>query len=597
VSLGQALEGGRLGVRRARVAAGAGQGVVAQRRRDAPLALMVCTLLAVLFAAGVWTHASTRWLGYAGDPQQTTWFLRWTPYAIAHGQNPLLTDHIAYPGGANLMWNTPVVLLGVVLAPITLALGPVVAYNVAMTLAFALSGFACYLALRRLVGPGMAAMAGALLYEFSPYTTAHALGQLDLTVAVMPPLVLLLLHEVLVRRRWSARRCGVLLGLLAAAQALVSEEMLASSALAAAVLVAALAVQHRSEVVERARNSLRTLAWAVGVFVPLMALPLIVQFGGPQALHGQVQPSGVFVSDLLGLVVPTQSQLLSPSGAVDFSQRFSGNPVEWSAYLGLPLLVCLAVVVVRRRRDLTVRAAVVCGAVYQLLSFGPSLHVGGHDTGVPLPWAAIEHIPLLGDMLPGRMTLYVDLCVAVVVAIALRTMVWRPRTVLAGAAVAVSILPALPLPTDSVSNPSFFTSGAAQQLPAKGSVLVAPFTTDFTASAPMVWQAEAGMAYRMPGGYAMIPGLGGVTHQGPTTTALSDVLQGIAAGRPAPTLTATVRAQLLEDMRRWEVRAVVVGPMAHGAQATALISELVGCAPQSTGGVDVWWHAGADGCR
>jgi hypothetical protein len=586
-----------------RVAPAISPGAVRTWRRDVLLAAAVCMVLAALFAAGVWTHAGTRWLGYAGDPQQTTWFLRWTPYAIAHGQNPLLTDHIAYPGGANLMWNTSVMLLGVVLAPITLTLGPVVAYNVAVALAFALSGLAAYVALRRLVGPGAAALAGALFYEFSPYTTAHALGQLNLTMAVAPPLILLLLHEVLVRRRWSARRAGLALGALVVLQAFVSQELLASSGIAAVVFLAVLWAQRRSAVRETAARALRALGWALAVFVPVMIVPLAVQLFGAQAVHGHVQQPGVFVSDLLGVVVPTQSQLLAPSGALDVAGRFSGNPVEWSAYLGVPLLLLLGFAAVRWwRRDVRLRVATVCGAVFLLLSLGPSLHIGGHDTGIPLPWALIDRVPLLSDLLPGRMTLYLDLCVAVVLAIAVqnalatRGTAQRRRAVLALAAVAVSVLPAMPLPTDSVPLPSFFTSGAASRLPSQGSVLVAPFTTDFTASAPMAWQAVAGMSYRMPGGYAMVPDPTGAAHQGPLPTALSRALQSIAAGDAAPQLTDALRAQMRDDMRHWDVRAALVGPMPHRDQATEFLTTLLGCAPQSVDGVDVWWHAGPEGC-
>jgi hypothetical protein len=50
------------------------------------------------------------------------------------------------------------------------------------------------------------------------------------------------------------------------------------------------------------------------------------------------------------------------------------------------------------------------------------------------------------------------------------------------------------------------------------------------------------------------------------------------------------------DMRRWDVRAALVGPMPHRGEATAFLTALLGCAPQSVDGVDVWWHAGAEGC-
>ena len=573
------------------------------RRRDVVVALALCVGLAVLFAAGVWTHLGTRWLGDAGDPQQTTWFLRWTPYAITHGQDPLLTDRMVAPGGVNLMWNTPVMLLGVLLAPITLTLGAVVAYNVAVMLALAASGFAAYLALRRVVGPGAAALVGALFYEFSPYTTAHALGQLNLTVAVLPPLLVLLLHEVLVRRRWSARRAGPALGALAVLQAFVSQEMLASSGIAAVVFIAVLWWRGGRTRADVPRRAAAALGLALTVFVPLMAVPLAVQLLGPQALHGAVQTPGVFVGDLLGLVVPTQSQLLSTPDALAVSGHFSGNPVEWTGYLGVPLLVLWAAAAARWwRRDPRVRVASICGLVFLVLSLGPSLHVGGVDTRVPLPWAAVDHVPFLSDLLPARLSVYVDLCAAVVLAItvqnvlSMRVAAQRRHALLALAIVGVSILPAMPLPTDTVPVPSFFTSGAAAALPAEGSVLVAPFTTDFTAVAPMAWQAAADLAYRMPGGYAMVPDGSGAAHQGPLPTALSDALQSIAAGHGAPPITDGLRARMRDDLRHWDVRAALVGPMSHGDEATAFLTTLFGCTPQHVGGVDVWWHAGADGC-
>jgi hypothetical protein len=570
------------------------------------VALVVCTGLAALFAAGVWAHPGTRWLGYTGDPQQTTWFLRWTPWAVGHGINPLLTDHIGYPQGVNLMWNTAVVLVGLVLAPVTLTLGPVVAYNVAVVLAFALSGFACWAALRRVCGvPAEAALAGALFYEFSPYTTAHALGQLNMTAALAPPLVLLLAHEVLVRRRWSVRRAGLLLGLVAVGQAFVSEEMLASTGIACLVFVVVLALAGGwpfADVRDAAWRGLRALGWALAAFVPLMAAPLAVQFGGAQALHGAVQRPGVFVTDLANLVVPTQAQLLAPGAAVDFSQRFSGNPVEWAGYLGVPLLAVVVWVAVRCWGDRRVRVAAICAAVFAVLSLGPSLHVGGHDTGVPLPWAVVEHVPLLRDMLPGRMAVYTDLCVAVLVAIAvarvaaLASPLVRRRAVLGLAAVGVTVLPAMPLPSDTVPLPAFFTSAAAGRLPWQGSVLVVPFSADFTSAEPMVWQAQAGMGFRMPEGYAMIPDAAGRTWVGPPPSALSRVLRGIAAGRRAPALDGGERMALIADLRAWEVRAAVVGPMPHRADAVALLAGLFGCAPVPVEGVDVWWRVGADGC-
>lgn len=569
-------------------------------------AALVCALLAAVATAQAWLHPATHYAGYSGDPQQTMWYLRWTPYALAHGWNPLTTVQMGYPDGANLMWNTPVVLIALVLSPVTLLFGPVVAYNLGVALAFAATGLAAYAALRRFVASEVAALVGVGLYELSPYTASHALGQLNLTVAVAPPLVLLLLHEALVRRRWSAARTGALLGLVAAGQLMVSEEQLASTGVAALVLVVVLGVlvavrERRSGVGALRAGGLRVavvLGWALAVFAPLAAFPLAVQFGGPQVVHGPVQRPELFSNDLLSLLVPTQSQLVSPAAALDLSGQFSGNPVEWSGYLGLPLLALLAWVVWRRRDLLAVRAAALTGAVLWVLSLGPVLHVAGTQTGVPLPFGVIQRVPLLGNMLPGRLSLFVDLCAAVLVAVAAEAALGdvrtRVRSVGVVAVVLALTLPAVPLPTDTGPLPAFFTSAAAQRLPDQGSVLVVPFTTDFTSSQPLLWQAEAGMRYRMPGGYAMVPGPGGRAQLRASARTLGRAIGEWQRGIESwddPLVVAGSRA----DLQHWDVRGIVVGPVANRAKVLAGLTAVVGCAPAQVEGVEVWWTVTSGG--
>ena len=68
------------------------------------------------------------------DNSQHAWFLRWLPYALATHRNPLFTTSMIEPGGVNLMWNTWIPLPALLLSPVTLLLGPVAAFNVAVTL-------------------------------------------------------------------------------------------------------------------------------------------------------------------------------------------------------------------------------------------------------------------------------------------------------------------------------------------------------------------------------------------------------------------------------------------------------------------------------
>jgi hypothetical protein len=113
------------------------------------LALGVYTALTIaLFSKGLFTGGGTI-VGAHGDPPLFIWYLQWLPFALGHHLNPLLTTYLHHPSGANLMWNTSIVFPALVLAPVTIAFGPITAYNVLCVTAVASSAWCGYLAARR----------------------------------------------------------------------------------------------------------------------------------------------------------------------------------------------------------------------------------------------------------------------------------------------------------------------------------------------------------------------------------------------------------------------------------------------------------------
>ena len=227
-----------------------------RRRIDDALALALFVSLSFALYVRTWVAPRTRWLGVSGDPAQHAWFLRWVPHALAHGDNPLFSTHVNYPDGVNLMWNTSMPLIGVLTAPVTLLGGPVLAYNTVVTLGVALSGWSAYVVLRRYVENGAAALAGGLVYGFSPYIVAQSLTHSNLVQAYIPPILVLVLDEALVRQRRSPYVLGGFLGMLATVQLLIGEELLATEAIAASVTVVILIACWPRAVMERLGNAL-----------------------------------------------------------------------------------------------------------------------------------------------------------------------------------------------------------------------------------------------------------------------------------------------------------------------------------------------------
>ena len=85
----------------------------------------------------------------AGDPHDVdlfAWYMRYAATAVSHGRLPaLITTVLNAPQGISLMWNTSLLLPGVLLTPVTLLAGPQVSLTVALTLGFA--GSAAYSAM------------------------------------------------------------------------------------------------------------------------------------------------------------------------------------------------------------------------------------------------------------------------------------------------------------------------------------------------------------------------------------------------------------------------------------------------------------------
>ena len=552
-------------------------------RRLVPVAVLAgYAVLAVALLSSTWFAAEQRWVGVDTDPPLFMWYLRWTPFALTHGHTPILTDFLQYPHGANLMWNTSMVVPALLLWPVTAHAGPVVAYDVLATGALALSGWCAFWVFRRYTRHDTAAAAGGLLYGFSPYMLTQSYGHANLTLAVFPPLLLLLADEALVRQRMRRRTLGALLGVLVALQLLTGEEMLFTCAIVAAVAVAILALMRPSQVRARAPYALAVLGIGAAVALVLTAYPLGVQFLGPRRPGSILPARETYIADLRAFVSPALSERIPLFG------RFVLPDSE--AYVGVPLLVVLAVAVVALWRNRTVVFAALVAVAAAVLAMGPHLHVNGHQTGVTLPWRLVDHLPLFETIVTLRLMLYAYLMIGLILAIGLdRVLDLRsPRLRLGGAAAVglalVPLLPATPFPSTVATVPGFFRGDGIDRIPAGSAALVTPVLDLRT----MLWQAAAGMRYRMPEGGVFTPGPDGPQFDMPATT-LRTVLFGLqTGGAPPASLSPALRSLYLQDLRTMGVHSIVVGPAPGSDAETRFFTLLLGRAPESAGGVALW---------
>ena len=130
---------------------------------------------------------------YWTDPNFYIWSLRWWPYALTHGLNPLFSRQIGAPGGYNLAWATTTPFVDLLMWPVTAAFGAIVSYNVVLLIVPPIAAWAAFVAARRLTGQFWPALIAGAVYGFTPFELVHDWqGQPNLTVIALFPLMVYL---------------------------------------------------------------------------------------------------------------------------------------------------------------------------------------------------------------------------------------------------------------------------------------------------------------------------------------------------------------------------------------------------------------------
>jgi hypothetical protein len=519
----------------------------------------------------LWVDPAGRMVaGNPADINLFAWFMRYSATAVSHGRLPaLVTTGLNAPQGINLMWNTAILLPGVLLAPVTLLAGPQASLTILLTAGFAGSAISLFVVLRRWDASLSAAALGGAVYGFSPALIAAGMGHFQLQFAVLPPLIIDAVLR-LITGRGRAIRTGVWLGLMTAAQLFIGEELLVDTVVAAAVIVVVLVLGHPTAAVEAVRGRIPTIAAGLGAAAIVIALTcgyaLWAQFRGPLASHGSPWQVPEFHSYPYVFVTPSGALLFHTASSAATAAAYPEPLPEYLAYLGWPLLIVAVVAAVCFWRDPKVRLTAVTCAVLELFSLGA---VGGTFAGIRysgsvVPWHWLAHLPVLADVLPDRFAILADGAAAALLAFALdraRRLAQRRQNQrligLAAAAVAVlAVLPLTPrpLPATAVSPaPAGWQAAFARLGLASGAhVLVIP-----DLKFGIRWQSETGVPGSMVGG-------GDFTEPDATGQATSYVynrhitaryLTALWAGTPAG--PAPSQEQIRKDLSYWQLTAIV----------------------------------------
>jgi hypothetical protein len=491
------------------------------------------------------------------DSSQFMWFFAWWPHALLNGLNPFVTELMFVPEGFNMQWATSMPLPSVLLAPVTLGLGPEVTWNLIQLASPALSAWTAFLLCRHVTGRIGPSLAGGYVFGFSPYMLAHLTGGPYLALVPLVPLFVLLVLRRL-DGRTSPRRFVAAMTAALTAQYLISIEVLATATLFGGVALVIALIVFR----ERRRDLFGVVKLLVGAYAAMAVLvsPFLYYF-----FFGDQYPPGAtyFRADLASFVLPPHTLAITKSHSP--TDVFRGAVLE--AYLGLPLIMLILAFAWQQRRRRSTWLLLACLAVPAVAALGEKLIVRGDLTGIPLPWRLFSRLPVLEHAIAVRFALYVVLSAAVIMAM------WLARGGAARWALALLAVAFL-LPdlgnrawrTD-VSDPPFFDTGSYRaRLQPADHVLTVPVW-----GPNQRWHANTEFDFKLAAGYAGNPF--------PPSYARYPTWNTLLSGR----LTPDYAAQLRRFVRDKGVTAIVVDKRAPGPWIRLFGSLHV--RPVDTGGV------------
>ncbi len=382
------------------------------KRRISPFILLgLYALLTILFTYPLAWHIGTHHVGEdGGDARVYLWNYWWVEKAVTDlGTNPFESDYIFYPVGIGLSLHTLGFLQGLVHIPLNEAVGPVTGANLIILWTFLASAIGTYLLARHLGASRSGAFLAGVVFAYCPYRLARLAGHYDLLgTEWIPFYVLALLMALRTKKNRMLPLLGA--GTLAAA--------CGYTALSYLVFIGFLTILIATWELTRQTGNRAALVKRialVGLTAGVLLTPLLTRLYHDLTLWDYPAYPGAdrYVANVASYFVPGPQQTILGSR---WGRSFDRNLTETTVFPGYLVLILGVAACFHPRARRSHGFWMLSTGVFFVLSLGASLHVGGWQTGIPLPFALFDHLPLLNNLrAPSRFSILVMLCLAVLV--------------------------------------------------------------------------------------------------------------------------------------------------------------------------------------
>jgi hypothetical protein len=328
-----------------------------------PHALGVCVVLAVLHTWPLALHPGRYSRNDNADTQLNEWILAWIAHQLPRDPLHLFEANIFYPAHDALAFSEPLIVPGVMGAPLAWAgASPVLVYNLVLIAGFALTAFATFLLVERWTGNWLAGLVAGSAFAFNTHTLTRLAHVQGIHIYGLP-LALLAADRLL---RDGSRRAAGGLAIALALAAYTSGYLVVF----AAVMLAVVGLVYAADWLPRWRTVAPGLALAA-VASAAVLVPIYLPYR-----RAAIEQHMVRTLDIVKDYSATPMGYLAAAGRIHFftwSGRFFKDPVD-SFFPGFALIALAGVALAGfgradaagRRRLAAVTAFAAIGAVLSL---------------------------------------------------------------------------------------------------------------------------------------------------------------------------------------------------------------------------------------
>jgi hypothetical protein len=382
------------------------------------LALYLVLTLVLLYPFSVLKMGS-QLIGNTADTYQSLWDLWWVKHSVLSVSNPYATNFIYYPYGADLYVHTLSPAAGFLTIPFQLTGGLIFSFNLLLITSFILGGYGAYKLAKYVTKDKKASFFAGIVFTFSTYHFAKALGNMNLVSIEWIPFYILFLLKM--RQEKSLKNIEGAVVFLVLIALMADLQYILFLGLFTILYVAYELALNRQQI----SSFLKRFTIMTAIFAALMLLifePLISGWFTGKYSYATSSPSysDIVSTDLLFFFIPSQFNPLlgeSSQGIVQTLTMTNLYSIESATYIGYTVLALTIYGALKLRNE--AKFWLISAFAFLVLTLGPILHVNNSNLNIPLPEIIIAYaVPIF--RVPARMVVMATLCLAIASAITIK---------------------------------------------------------------------------------------------------------------------------------------------------------------------------------